>query len=108
MVQYYGDITGYLWHDFDGNGTQNNGYYYGSQEPGFVGWTITLTKPSDPSFSEVTSADSSGYYSFRSLPLGDYLITVTLPSQDWVRTTNYDYGSINNSQTVILSAQSYP
>ncbi|NCR27499.1 MAG: hypothetical protein GPJ25_14350 [Microcystis aeruginosa LE13-04] len=107
MVQYYGDITGNLWHDFDGNGTQNYGYYYGSQEPGFVGWTITLTKPSDPSFSEVTSADSSGYYSFRSLPLGDYLITVTLPSQDWVRTTNY-YESTNTSQPVSHSAQSYP
>ncbi|TRT56563.1 MAG: hypothetical protein EWV85_08025 [Microcystis aeruginosa Ma_QC_C_20070703_M131] len=107
MVQYYGDITGNLWNDFDGNGNQNYGYY-GSQEPGFVGWTITLTKPSDPSFSKVTYADSSGYYSFGSLPLGDYLITVTLPSPDWVRTTNYDYGSINNSQTVILSAQSYP
>ncbi|NCR67494.1 MAG: hypothetical protein GPJ34_13355 [Microcystis aeruginosa LL11-07] len=105
MVQYYGDITGYLWHDFDGNGTPNYGYYYGSQEPGFVGWTITLTKPSDPSFSEVTSADSSGYYSFGSLPLGDYLITVTLPSQDWVRTTNY-YES--TTQPVSLSAQSYP
>ena len=107
MVQYYGDITGNLWNDFDGNENQNYGYY-GSQEPGFVGWTITLTKPSDPSFSKVTYADSSGSYSFGSLPLGDYLITVTLPSPDWVRTTNYDYGSINNSQTVILSAQSYP
>jgi hypothetical protein len=39
--------------------------------------------------------------------LGDYLITVTLPSPDWVRTTNYYY-STNNSQPVSLSAQSYP
>ena len=109
MIQYYGDITGNLWNDFDGNGTQNYGYsYYGYEKPGFVGWTITLTKPSDPSFSKVTYADSSGYYSFGSLPLEDYLITVTLPSPDWVRTTAYDYGSINNSQTVIFSAQSHP
>jgi len=107
MIQYYGDITGNLWNDFDGNGTQNYGSY-GSQEPGLVGWTITLTKPSDPSFSKVTYADeSSGSYSFGSLPLGDYLITVTLPSSDWVRTTNY-YESTNNSQPVSLSAQSYP
>ena len=39
--------------------------------------------------------------------MGDYLITVTLPSPDWVRTTNYYY-STNNSQPVSLSAQSYP
>jgi len=69
MIQYYGDITGNLWNDFDGNGTQNYGYsYYGYEKPGFVGWTITLTKPSDPSFSKVTYADSSGYYSFGSYP----------------------------------------
>ncbi|CCI04738.1 SdrD B-like domain-containing protein [Microcystis aeruginosa] len=104
MIQYYGDITGNLWHDFDGNGSQ---YSYNYQEPGFVGWTITLTKPDDPSFSKVTYAESSGYYSFSSLPLGDYLITVTLPSSDWVRTTNY-YESTNTSQPVSLSAQSYP
>ncbi|MFM6787089.1 MAG: SdrD B-like domain-containing protein [Microcystis panniformis] len=109
MIQYYGDITGNLWHDFDGNRDKNYGYGYydDSKEPGFVGWTITLTKPDDPSFSKVTYADSSGYYSFGSLPLGDYLITVNLPSPDWVRTTNY-YESTNTSQPVSLSAQSYP
>ncbi|MCZ8359270.1 MAG: cadherin domain-containing protein [Microcystis sp. LE19-388.1G] len=107
MIQYYGDITGNLWNDFDGNGELNSGYH-NSQEPGFVGWTITLTKPSDPSFSKVTYAESSGDYSFGSLPLGDYLITVTLPSQDWVRTTNYHYNnSTNTSQPVSLSAQYY-
>ena len=109
MIQYYGDITGNLWHDFDGNRDKNYGYGYydDSKEPGFVGWTITLTKPDDPSFSKVTYAESSGYYSFSSLPLGDYLITVTLPSSDWVRTTNY-YESTNTSQPVSLSAQYYP
>ncbi|MBE9073385.1 SdrD B-like domain-containing protein [Microcystis sp. LEGE 08355] len=108
MVEYYGVIRGNLWNDFDGNGSNNYAYSgYGiSQEPGLVGWTITLTKPDDPSFSQVTYAESSGSYSFGSLPLGDYLITVTLPSQDWVRTTNYYY-STNNSQPVSLSAQSY-
>ncbi|TRU84586.1 MAG: hypothetical protein EWV54_17670, partial [Microcystis novacekii Mn_MB_F_20050700_S1D] len=112
MVQYYGTISGSLWHDFDGNG----GSYYGSygyQELGLTAWEITLTKPDDPSFSKVTYADTSGSYSFGSLPLGDYLVTVTLPSQDWVRTTNYYYGSYytgstNTSEAVSLSASSYP
>jgi hypothetical protein len=108
MIQYYGDITGNLWHDFDGNGYQTGrSYYY--QEPGFVGWTITLTKPSDPSFSKVTYAESSGYYFFGYLPLGDYLITVTLPSPDWVRTGNYFLynDSTNTSQPVSLWDGSY-
>lgn len=109
MVQYYGTISGSLWHDFDGNG----GSYYGSygyQELGLTAWEITLTKPDDPSFSKVTYADTSGSYSFGSLPLGDYLVTVTLPSQNWVRTTDYYYytGSTNTSQAVSLSASSYP
>ena len=110
MVEYYGVIRGNLWNDFDGNGSNNYAYSgYGiSQEPGLVGWTITLTKPDDPSFSQVTSAESSGSYSFGSLPLGDYLITVTLPSPDWVRTGYYDNNSTNASQPVSHSAQSYP
>lgn len=112
MVQYYGTISGSLWHDFDGNGGSNYGYYgyfNGAEGPGLTAWEITLTKPDDPSFSKVTYADTFGSYFFGSLPLGDYLVTVTLPSQDWVRTTNYYYtGSTNTSQAVSLSASSSP
>jgi hypothetical protein len=109
-MQYFGDIGGNIFHDLNSNGYQDYdyGYYYGTTEPG-LRWTITLTKPSDPTFSRVTYAETQyGYYSFGSFPVNNdsYLITVTPPSADWELSNNSYY---TNPQSVSLSVDpSYP
>ncbi|BCL39213.1 SdrD B-like domain-containing protein [Nostoc sp. MS1] len=104
-MPYTGNIIGNLWNDLDGNGSQNYGFSYGDQEPGlFLDWTITLTKPSDPNFILVTRPDSNGQYLFSNLSLGEYLITVNPPSNDWQLTQNY----FTNPQSVSLSVSSSP
>lgn len=96
-MQYLGEIFGNLWYDVDSNGEFNSG------ETALVGQPITLTKVGDPSFQLVTYASSNGFYSFGSVPWGDYLVTVTPPSGEWALPP-----SKSNPQTINISATSRP
>jgi len=75
-----GSISGYKWNDLNGNGIRdwndedgneekNDGEEYA--EPGIEGWTI---ESRDGESTQTTLTDDTGFYSFPSLPDGEYLV----------------------------------
>ncbi|MBI2035959.1 MAG: hypothetical protein HYT12_04770 [Candidatus Liptonbacteria bacterium] len=73
---YAGFISGYKWHDLDGNGEWDDG------EPGLDGWNIYMN-----SWDFSTETDENGYYSFSSLPDGEYFVCEESPLPDgWIQT----------------------
>jgi hypothetical protein len=72
-----GSISGTKWEDLNGDGTRQGG------EPRVPGWTISITGPNN--FSDQTTTDSSGDYSFDNLAPGTYQVC-EVPQSDWTRT----------------------
>ena len=88
-----GEVQGKLFHDHNGDGTQNPG------EPGLAGWTIfldldhdnqldsgetsMLTATDDPATPDV---DETGSYQFTDLVAGHYTVGQIIP-EDWLATT---------------------
>jgi protocatechuate 3,4-dioxygenase beta subunit len=70
-----GTISGYKFHDLDGDGT------WDPDEPALADWTITLSGP----VTTVTTTDANGYYEFTGLPAGLYTITEEQRA-GWVQT----------------------
>jgi large repetitive protein len=67
-----GSVTGSVFSDVDGDGTQDAG------EPDRGGVTVTLTQGATTVATTVSQAD--GTYSFPGLPAGTYSVTVTVPT----------------------------
>ncbi len=65
-------ITGIKFEDIDGNQTQDSG------EPGMVGVTIILKNSSGVEISRTTT-NEDGYFEFRELDSGDYLVEESVP-----------------------------
>ncbi len=78
-------IGNYVWHDLDGDGTQDAG------EPGLGGVTVKLFK-GDGTYVGSTTTDSNGFYLFDGLYPGDYYLEFTPPSQ-YPLTTDANQGN---------------
>jgi V8-like Glu-specific endopeptidase len=77
-----GSISGTVYNDADGDGSLDNG------ETGLSNWIVYLDMDNNGQFngSDVsTSTDSTGHYSFSSLPLGTYTVREITPS-GWKQT----------------------
>lgn len=77
-------IIGYKFFDLNGNGVLNPG------EPGIPGVTIQLFK--GDKLVATTTTNSSGYYNFRHLGVGDYTVNEILPA-----------GHVNTSPSTVLA-----
>ncbi|OGV73562.1 MAG: hypothetical protein A3K19_27830 [Lentisphaerae bacterium RIFOXYB12_FULL_65_16] len=66
ILQGVGSIGDLVWNDADGNGIQNS-------ESGQPGVTVNLLTDAG-TFVTSTTTDSSGYYSFTSIPAGAYIV----------------------------------
>ncbi len=64
-----GSIGDRVWKDYDADGVQD------ADEPGLVGWTVTLIQSGTVLTSQQTGAD--GIYLFENLPGGNYTVQVT-------------------------------
>jgi hypothetical protein len=78
----FGQISGYVWSDFDGNGIRSsfsqNGFFVGDLPLG--GWTVNLIQ--DGAIVTTTYTDLNGYYGFTNVAIsGDnpYIVQVTPP-----------------------------
>ncbi|MFN8498617.1 MAG: SdrD B-like domain-containing protein [Anaerolineae bacterium] len=71
-TQGNGNVTGTVFNDLNGNGTQDPG------EPGIPGVTVTLKDPSGNPVG-TTTTDASGNYSFPNVPPGTYTVVETDP-----------------------------
>lgn len=86
-----GSITGYKWNDLNGNGVwefddlNDNGVWdsgIDTGEPGLEGWNIYMN-----GWDFSTETDENGYYSFLSLPDGEYFVCETSPlPSGWFQT----------------------
>ena len=64
-----------VWNDLDGNGYQNAG------EPGIPQVRVQLFQDGQSTPLQTTWTDNFGYYSFRNVGSGSYIVNVSLPSQ---------------------------
>ncbi|MCH5374964.1 MAG: isopeptide-forming domain-containing fimbrial protein, partial [Planctomycetes bacterium] len=76
-------IADFVWEDLNGNGRQDAG------EPGIDGVTVDLagTDSSGNPVTRTTTTAGGGLYEFADLRPGDYVVTFTPPSPDFVFTT---------------------
>ncbi|MHA2298373.1 MAG: SdrD B-like domain-containing protein, partial [Candidatus Hodarchaeales archaeon] len=74
------NISGYKFHDLNGNGIKDDG------ESGLPDWTIVLNK-TDGGFNGSTTTNELGYYEFIGLPAGTYNLTEIL-QPGWTNTTS--------------------
>ncbi len=91
-----GSIGDYVWYDDNGDGVQDAG------EPGIPGVRVVLYD-GDGNFVADTTTDDDGFYSFTSLPPGDYNVMIdgtTLPS-GVVQTFEQD-GTLDGSTDVSI------
>ncbi|MCA2660965.1 MAG: cadherin domain-containing protein [Microcystis sp. M049S2] len=75
----YGDITGYVWNDFYGDGVFDN-YSY-SNDKGLAGWKVSLEDENGQTV-QTTLTDKYGYYGFTgvsSFNTNSYNVTVESP-----------------------------
>jgi hypothetical protein len=75
----YGDITGYVWNDFSGDGVFDN-YFY-SNDKGLAGWKVSLEDENGQTV-QTTLTDKYGYYGFTgvsSFNTNSYNVTVESP-----------------------------
>jgi len=74
-----GIVCGHKFDDVDGDGSWDNG------EPALKGWTINLAGRDMP-VGLMAVTDDQGYYEFRELMAGEYIITEE-PQAGWLQTT---------------------
>jgi len=98
-----GALYGNVWHDIDGNATQDVG------DSGLLGFTVQLYVGT--TLQATTTTDASGNYSFGALPPNTYVIKVTPPTlktQAWVESVETSnggtIGTLDNQITVTLAA----
>jgi hypothetical protein len=65
-----------VWNDLDGNGYQNAG------EPGIPQVRVQLFQDGQATPLRTTWTDNSGYYTFRNVAAGSYVVNVTTPDQN--------------------------
>ena len=89
-IEYYA-VQGTIWHDADKDGLLNS-------EPLLENITIELYSNEIPNTAvEFTITDINGFYSFDTLPQGDYFIKVNSPKNFNFTTYNVSSGSFQNS-----------
>jgi len=79
----YGSISGYKFHDLNGNGIWDNG------ENALENWTINLWDESNDqpnSIIDTTLTDANGYYEFNGLTTGKYFVNEVVPAE-WLQTS---------------------
>ncbi|MCA0374366.1 MAG: carboxypeptidase regulatory-like domain-containing protein [Gemmatimonadetes bacterium] len=91
-----GSIGDRVWNDVNGNGVQDSG------EPGFSGWTVTLTNLATNATSTRTTG-SNGIYSFTGLAAGNYRVCVTMQN-GYAQTYDLDGIATANCAAVTLAA----
>jgi hypothetical protein len=88
-IEPTGEIHGAKWNDLNGNGVWDQ-----PTEPGLAGWTIYLDANENGGLDAGefwTTTDATGYYSFTSLPHGDYLVSeLMLPGWEQTSPTPLD------------------
>jgi hypothetical protein len=72
-----GSVSGLVFHDLNGNGSQDAG------EPGLVGWTVTATEGADV---RSGTTDGTGHFTITNVPSGTREVRV-VPPLGWMQTT---------------------
>ena len=97
-----GEITGTVFNDLNGNGTQDSG------EPGIAGVTVTVTDTLTNNSLTMTTS-STGTFDFTNLIAGNYNVVVTTgtgtPLEGFVNTYSPD-GNFDSKSTVAFSGPS--
>ncbi|MCZ8129317.1 MAG: cadherin domain-containing protein [Microcystis sp. LE19-114.1B] len=97
----YGDISGYVWNDFSGDGVFDN-YSY-SNDKGLAGWKVSL-EDEDGQTVQTTLTDKYGYYGFTgvsSFNTNSYNVTVESPDG-----LNIWQSTYSPSQPIVYSGSS--
>jgi len=89
-----GQISGYKWHDVDGDGVWDDG------EDPLAGWTITLDEDGDGTPDQTATTATDGSYSFTNLDPGAYVVGEVLPG-DWTQTSSTGPGTVGLVWTLL-------
>ncbi|NML14997.1 SdrD B-like domain-containing protein [Azohydromonas caseinilytica] len=95
-------VSGYVYHDLNGNGLKD------ANEPGIPGVTVTLSgtrTDGQPFTTLTTTSNSSGLWSFLSVPPGTYTVTETRPSgyEPGITRAGSGGGSVPTTGTGVVS-----